>query len=413
MATEKRSIPIMRPFFDEAEAQAVAQTLASGWVAQGPRTTEFEQAVAAYTGNTFAIATTNCTTALHLCMLGMGFGPGMDVLVPSFTFVATPNSVEYTGARAVLTEVSQGTYNIDLAWTEAYVSEHYQPSDDSWIHRGTGNRLAGIVPVNLFGLCADLPAVNDFAKKYNLRVVEDSACALGAKIGEVHQGGFGNPSTLSFHPRKSITTGEGGMILTNNAVFADHVRRLRSHAASVSEVQRHRSAGYLLPDYDEIGFNYRMTDIQAAVGLAQVQKLELITSERIRLAARYDRLIQEQVPFLKTPQVPAGYTHIYQTYACMIDLEALGLETVEEGNRFRNRLMAELDKVGIATRQGTHATHLLGYYREKYGYQPDDLPGAKACDRLSLALPLYVQFSEPDQDFVVSQLAELGEICRP
>jgi dTDP-4-amino-4,6-dideoxygalactose transaminase len=281
----------------------------------GPRVAEFEKAVAAHDRSGFGIATSNCTTALHLCMIAMGFGTGDDVIVPSYTFVATPNAVEYTGATAVFTDVDLLTYNIDIEKTRSLIEKKYIRQGDIYRNRSTGNRLAGSVPVNEFGLCGVIAAVNAIANDYHLRVIEDSACAFGAKIGNRHEGGFGNPSTLSFHPRKSISTGEGGMILTNDPDFADHVRKLRSHAASLSEIQRHHSKGYLLPEYNEIGFNYRMTDIQGAVGVAQMRKIDFITQKRAELAARYDRLLPNAVSFLKTPFVPQGYTHIYQTYA--------------------------------------------------------------------------------------------------
>ena len=404
-----KNIPIMKPYFDEDEAKEAAAALASGWVAQGPRVAEFEKAVAAYEGNAYGVAVSSCTAALHLGMIALGFGSGDDVLVPSYTFVATANAVEYTGATAVPVEVDIRTYTIDVGWAEKFIQSRYAEKEGRWINRKSGNRLAGIIPVNEFGLCADIPAVNALAKRYGLKVFEDSACALGAKIGETHEGCFGNPSAVSFHPRKSITTGEGGMILTSDVELMEHVRKLRSHAASLSEIQRHQNKGYLLPDYDELGYNYRMTDIQAGIGLAQMRKIELIMNRRKAIAARYDEFLPQVVPFLKTPFVPEGYTHIYQTYACMIDTERLGMKSIEEGNRFRNELMDKLEQNGIATRQGTHAVHSLGYYQMKYGFRNMDLPVAYACDRLSIALPLYVELNEEDQDYVIDKLAKLGK----
>ena len=403
----KRNVPIMKPYFDEAEAKAAAEALASGWVAQGPRVAEFEKLVAAHEGIAFGVATTNCTTALHLLMVGMGFGPGQDVIVPSFTFVATGNAVEYTGASAILADVDPRTFNINVSELDDFVRERYTEKDGAWISRKTGNRLSGIVPVNEFGLCADIPAVNAFAARYGLKVIEDSACALGAKIGETHQGCFGNPSAVSFHPRKSISTGEGGMALINAPALAEHVRQLRSHAASVSEVQRNAGKGYLLPEYNELGFNYRMTDIQGAIGCAQMKKLDYITERRTELAHRYDRLLPEAVPWVRTPYVPDGYTHIYQTYCTMVIPEAIGCGSVDEANAFRNEWMDRLEQNGIATRQGTHALHTLGYYVKKYGYRHEDLPGAYACDRLSLAIPLFVEMTEEDQDYVIEQMASI------
>ena len=404
-----RKVPIMKPYFDDEEAKAAAEALASGWVAQGPRVAEFEKAVAAHEGCAFGVATTNCTTALHLLMVGMGFGPGQDVLVPSFTFVATGNAVEYTGASAVLVDVDPVTFNIDVRLLDDFVAERYEERGGQWFNKKTGNRLSGIVPVNEFGLCADIPAVNEFAKRFGgLKVIEDSACALGARIGETHQGGFGNPSAVSFHPRKSISTGEGGMALINDPELAEHVRQLRSHAASVSEVQRNAGKGYLLPEYNELGFNYRMTDIQGAIGCAQMKKLDYITARRAELAHRYDRLLPDAVPWVRTPFVPEGYTHIYQTYCTMVIPEAVNCKTVDEANAFRNEWMDRLEQAGIATRQGTHALHTLGYYTGKYGYRHEDLPGAYACDRLSLAIPLFVEMTEEDQDYVIEQMAGIA-----
>ncbi len=404
-----RKVPIMKPYFDDEEAKAAAEALASGWVAQGPRVAEFEKLVAAHEGCAFGVATTNCTTALHLLMVGMGFGPGMDILVPSFTFVATGNAVEYTGANAILVDVNPLTFNIDVTKLDAFVAEHYTERDGKWINPKTGNVLSGIVPVNEFGLCADIPAVNAFAARYGLKVIEDSACALGAKIGDTHQGGFGNPSAVSFHPRKSISTGEGGMALINDPKLAEHVRQLRSHAASVSEVQRNAGKGYLLPEYNELGFNYRMTDIQGAIGCAQMKKLDYITERRAELAHRYDKLLPQAVPYVRTPTVPEGYTHIYQTYCTMVIPEAVHCATVDEANAFRNEWMDRLEQNGIATRQGTHALHTLGYYVKKYGFKHEDLPGAYACDRLSLAIPLFVEMTDDDQDYVIEQMASIAK----
>ena len=403
-----RTIPIIVPYFTQDELRRVEECLKSGWVAQGPRVAEFERQTAAYEGTAYGIATTSCTTALHLVMAAMGLHEGQDVLVPSFTFVATANAVEYTGATAVLVDVTTDTYCLDTAFLQAYIEEHYEPRDGGMVNKTTGNRLFRVVAVNLFGICADIPAVNAIAARYSIQVIEDSACALGASIHGVHEGAFGNPSCLSFHARKSITTGEGGMVLTSDAELAEKVRRLRSHGASVSEIARHQNPGFLLPEYNELGFNYRMTDIQGAVGQAQLEKFPYILEKRRAAAARYDRLLPERASFLRIPYVPEGYVHTYQSYVTMVDCRALGLSGVEEGNAFRNRLMAYLEEHGISTRQGTHAVHTLGYYRDKYGYRPEDLPGAYACDRLSLALPLYVELSDDDQDYVIEQI-EKGE----
>lgn len=269
-----------------------------------------------------------------------------------------------------------------------------------------GNLLWGIVPVHEFGLCCDIPEINQIAEEYHLNVIEDAACALGAKIGDVHQGGFGNASCISFHPRKSITTGEGGMVLTNDAALAKKMKELRTHGSSVSADARHAGKGFLLPEFCEAGYNYRMTDIQAAVGMAQAEKLDYIIEEKRKRAEIYNQLIQEKLPEFITPYVPDGYFHTYQSYVCMLDLKKLNLDLVAAGGEYRNVLLQKLEDIGISTRQGTHAIHMLGYYKNRFGYVPEDFPNAYACDRLSITLPLYVQMSDADQEYVIRTIRE-------
>jgi perosamine synthetase len=407
-----RKIPVMIPYFTEDESEEVKKTLSTGWVAQGPKVQEFENIVASHENVKYGIATTSCTTALHLLMVAMGLNENYEVLVPSFTFIASANAVEYTGATPILVDVDTTTYNIDIKWTENFIESNYSNVDGKLINKKSGKTLFGIVVVNEFGLCADIPAINELAQRYDIKIIEDSACALGASINGVHEGAFGNPSCVSFHPRKSITTGEGGMVLTDDESIAETVRRLRSHGASLSEVARHQQKGFLLPEFNELGYNYRMTDIQAAVGVAQMRKFEFIQAERQKRAAYYDKLIDEKFDFLKTPFVPKGYNHTYQSYVCMVDYKALGFDTIEQGNDFRNKLMNDLDDLGIATRQGTHAVHTLGFYADKYGYKPYDLPGAYECDRLSLTLPLYIQMTEDDQNYVVECMEKVLKTIR-
>lgn len=402
-----KNISIMKPYFDDNEIDEIKKVLDSGWVAQGPKVQEFEALVAEHEKIKYAVATTSCTTALHLTMVTMGLNANHDIIIPSYTFIATANAAEYTGATPILADVDPKTYNIDPTWVEGYIEKNYLHRGKKWLNIKTGKKLFGIVPVNLFGLCADIPAINKIAKKYNLLVLEDSACALGATINGVHQSAFGNPACLSFHPRKSITTGEGGMILTDNQIIADKARKLRSHAAALSEVARHQNKGYLLPDFDDLGYNYRMNDIQAAVGVAQMKKLDKMIDTKIKNVKLYNKLLKD-VDFIVTPFVPAGYGHTYQSYVCMVDNEKLKL-SVEVANKLRNKIMGILENKGISTRQGTHAVHTLGYYKNKYGYKPSDLPSAYKCDRLSIALPLYHGITDLDQKYVVNELRNAFE----
>lgn len=401
-----KNIPVTIPYFDEKESALVKKVLESGWVAQGPVVAEFEKAIAAHEGLAHGVATTSCTTALHLAMVAEGMGAGMDVIVPAFTFVATANAVVQTGAVPVFVDIRQETYNVDAKKVRELIQNNYEIQGDRLVNRKNGNILWGIVPVHEFGLCCDIHEINRIASEYSLKVIEDAACALGAKIGETHQGGFGNPSCISFHPRKSITTGEGGMIMTNDEAMAKRMKELRTHGSTISADARHKGKGFLLPEFNEAGYNYRMTDIQAAVGMAQVEKLDWIIAEKQRRASLYNQLIGELLPEFIVPHVPEGYYHTYQSYVCMLDLGKLGLSSVAEGGEYRNTLLQKLEDLGIATRQGTHAVHMLGYYRNRFGYRPEDYPTAYACDHLSITLPLYVQMSDADQEYVIKTIRE-------
>ena len=406
-----KKIPVTIPYFTDEESEAVREALSSGWVAQGPRVTRFEELIADHEGAGYGVATTSCTTALHLAMAAGGLKAGMDAIVPAFTFVATANAVLMTGAEPVFCDICQETFNISIDSLTQVIRDLYEERDGVLLNRKSGNRLWGIVPVHEFGLCCEIDRVNEIASRWNLKVIEDAACALGARIGDRHEGSFGNMSCVSFHPRKSITTGEGGMVLCDDEAAAIRMRELRTHGSTVSADARDKGKGFLLPEFNEAGYNYRMTDIQAAVGCVQVKKLDQIIDIKRKNALRYDRLLKERVPELIPPAVPEGYFHTYQSYVCMLDLKALGIGSVEEGGAFRNRLLQRLEDQGIATRQGTHAVHMLGYYRNTYGYRPEDYPNAYACDHLSITLPNYVQFTEEDQDRVTEALRrELDEM---
>lgn len=399
-----KNIPVTIPYFTDNELKEVDKVLNSGWVAQGPTVAKFEEKIAGHEGVGYGVAVTSCTTALHLVMVAMGLKEGMDVIAPSFTFVATANAIVQTGATPILVDIHQETFNIDVDEIKVKLKNDYEEKDGKLINKQTGNVLWGIVPVHEFGLCCDVLAVNELAKRYNLKVVEDAACALGAKIEDIHEGGFGNPSCISFHPRKSITTGEGGMVLTDDADLAKKMKELRTHGSTISADARHKGKGFLLPEFNEAGYNYRMTDIQGAIGLAQAEKIDYIIEEKRKKANRYNALIKDILPELITPTEPKGYYHTYQSYVCMLNIEKLGIDSIAEGGEFRNRLLQKLEDICIATRQGTHAVHMLGYYRNRFGYVPEDLPNAYACDHLSITLPLYVQMTDEDQEYVVRKI---------
>ncbi len=408
-----KKIPVTKPYFTEKELLLVKEAMDSGWVAQGPKVAEFEKKIALHEKVAEGVATTSCTTALHLAMKVQGMKEGMDVIAPAFTFVATENAIVETGAVPVMVDIKRETFNIDPEQIEMTIQTKYRRESGKLVNKESGNILWGIVPVHEFGLCCEIEEINRIAEKYELQVIEDAACALGAKIGETHQGGFGNTSCISFHPRKSITTGEGGMILTDDPELAKRMRELRTHGSTVSADARDKGKGFLLPEFHEAGYNYRMTDIQGAIGLAQAEKLDFIISEKRRGAAVYDRLIMDNLPEFITPIEPTGYFHTYQSYVCMLDLAVLKLQGTVEGGIFRNELLQRLEDKGIATRQGTHAVHMLDYYKNRFGFKSEDFPVAYACDHLSITLPLYAGIAEEDQGYVVEMIRktidEMGE----
>jgi perosamine synthetase len=381
-------IPITKPYFGAEELQAVQLPLESGWVVQGAFVKEFEKKFSAFTGAEFSVATTSCTTALHIAVAALGLKPGDEVIVPAFTWVSTPNVVEYMAAKPVFCDIDLHTFNIITDQIESLIT----------------SRTVGIIPVHLFGLCADMEPIFQIAKKHNLWVVEDGACAFGASYHGCHSGTFGDMGCFSFHPRKSITTGEGGMIITANPELDRLSRILRDHGASCADFERDSmKSAFILADYNHLGYNYRMTDIQGALGCVQMERAAWILAERSRRAKKYNKMLRE-TKWLQLPVVPDGYVHSYQSYVCLFQPEEPNLRNVDRLNEQRNKVMMKLEEKGIATRQGTHAPVIQGYYAEKYGLRPEQFPNAYIADRLSLTLALYVQMTEAEQALVVNEL---------
>lgn len=377
-----RRIAIAAPDMGEEEWQALREPLMSGWLTQGPKVAAFEKAFAGRHGVKHAVAVTSATTGLHLAMAALGIGPGDEVILPAFTWVSTANCVLYCGATPVFADIDRTSFNLD-------------PAE---VRRRLSPRTKAVIPVHLFGLCAEIDAVRAMLPE-GVHIVEDAACAAGGAYRGRPAGGLGEIGVFSFHPRKSITTGEGGMLTTSDDALAERARVLRNHGASVSEEERHVGPRpYLLPDFAELGFNYRMTDLQGAVGLVQLGKLDRYIDERAR-AAEFYRHELGGLNWLRLPEEPRHGRHAWQAFVTYVDPAAAPLP--------RNEIMERLQRRGIATRPGTHAVHMLSYYRERFGLAPDDFPAARDCDRQTMAIPLHNRMTADDYAYVVEALKSL------
>ena len=368
-----RMIPVARPSIGEEEERAVVAALRSGWVSQGPKVAAFEREFGEYVGTKNAVAVTSCTTALHLALLATGIGPGDEVICPSLSFVATANAIAYAGAVPVFADVDATTYNIDPASIENAITA----------------RTRAILLVHQVGLPAALDEIKEIAKWRGLAVVEDAACAIGAeyrgeRIGKPHA----SIACFSFHPRKILTTGEGGMITTGDDDAAARLRRLRQHGMSVSDLARHGSNKVMSESYDEVGYNYRMTDLQAALGSVQLRRLDEMLAKRRRFALRYtDRLAN--VPWLLPPQEPSGLRHNYQSYM---------MRLASDAPITRDELMQRLLDRGISTRRGIMAIHREAPYR---GDWDKLLPVTNMVTDSTIILPMHHEMTEDDHDYVV------------
>ncbi|MBN8704006.1 MAG: DegT/DnrJ/EryC1/StrS family aminotransferase [Bacteroidetes bacterium] len=381
MLKEKRVIQIATPSLGEDEWNALREPIFSGWLTQGPKVKEFERIFAERHNVKHAIAVSNCTTALHLALVAVGVKAGDEVIVPAFTWVSTANVVEYCGAKPVFIDVDPVTFNIDTTQLKSKLTP----------------KTKAIIPVHLFGLCADIDAIKTIAP--DLKIIEDGACAAGSGYKGRPAGSLGDLGCFSFHPRKSVTTGEGGMITTNDDALAAKVDMLRNHGASISEEQRHKGPKpYILPEFDMVGYNYRMTDLQGAVGVVQLKKLDLFIDERQTWADYYNQELSN-ISWIRTPKYSSDYKHGWQSYVLFVDESKSPMK--------RNDLMEYLQQNGISTRPGTHAVHMLGFYAKKYAIKPLDYPGAFTANEYSMSIPLHNKMTKEDYEYVVTILKSI------
>ena len=389
----KMNIPITKLYLGEEEVEAVREVLKSGWLVQGDKVEEFENMVRAMVGAKHAVACGNCTEALHMAVLALGIGDGDTVAVPAYTFVSTPNTAEYVGARVKFVDIDLDTFNIDMTALEGRI----MPPQ-------------AIIPVHLFGLCADMPRVINWAEDRRVSVIEDAACSLGASCPEGMAGSIGDLGCFSFHPRKSITTGEGGMMTTNRDDLARKVHALRDFGFEITDIERHRSGQTVLPQVEMLGYNYRMTNMQGAIGVEQMKKYDYIVGERAKRAEIYNRELAG-LDWIRTPVTPEGYKHTYQSYCLLIGGKNLiGLSAEEHIDRWRyvrDRLTNTFKAKGIAIRGGTHACHMLPYYARKYGLKPLDFPNTAIADALLVTIPLFASMTENEQQFIIDAIKEV------
>ena len=366
-------IPVMKPWLGREEADAAAEAVASGWIAQGPRVQEFEEAFAAAIGTRHAVAVSSCTTALHLALIAAGIGPGDEVIVPSLSFIATANAARYVGAQPIFADVDLVTQNLTPKTVEPHLT----------------GRTRAVILVDQAGVPADLDAIRALCDPRGVTVIEDAACAAGSTYRARPVGAGAALAAFSFHPRKLITTGEGGMLTTPDGSIAARLRRLREHGMDVSAADRHRSQQPVIEHYTEVGFNFRMTDIQAAVGLVQLRKLAPMVARRRALARRYQELLAGVPGLLTAGDPPHGETN-YQSFWMLLP---------EESVVGRDELLRLLAGAGVSARRGIMAAHLEPAYADA---KPSSLPVTERLTARSLILPLFHQMTDSQQEHVAS-----------
>ena len=362
MATK---IPLTRPYFDSEELQEVKGVLNSGWVTSGPKVKELERNISDYLGTKYAVAVSNCTSALHLALLSIGIKEGDDVLVADYTFPATGYAVLYCRANPIFVDIDPKTYNINPDLIEEKITD----------------KTKAIIPVHTFGQPSDMDKIMKIANKHNLKVIEDAACALGAKYKNKFAGTIGDIGCFSLHARKGITTGEGGIAVTNKRDLAQKMRSLSVFGMNQPAWEREKETTPSVSEFMSLGYNYKMSDITAAIGIAQLRKLNKIIKRKKTLAKYWDKKLKN-LPSIRPPYVSKNVTHVYQSYVALLS-----------GRIERNKTIETLLTKGVQTQIGTYASHVQSAYNSK-----DKCPNSLDIFKTALALPIYYTLNKKDID---------------
>lgn len=368
-------ISLHKPYVGSEELAEIKEVIDSGWLTQGPKTKEFESSVAKYLDVKYAISCSNCTAALHLALLAIGITSGDSVLVPDYTYPATAHAVMYCGAKPIFIDVNPKTYNVDVNLLE----QNVLPSTKA------------IIPVHMFGQCADMDPILEIAKKHNLYVIEDAACAMGSKYKDRFAGAIGDINCLSFNVTKGIGIGEGGMVTTNNKKFADIVRKLAYFGiqSKQSSWDRAGSDSFSLPFFDMLGYNYKLSDVVSAIGVAQMRKIDIIIARKRELANYWTTKLLK-INHIEEPYIDKDCFHNYQGYTTLID------PMID-----RNKLIQILRNKGVEVHVGTYACHTQPVYKEVNTY-----PNSLDVYNRTLRLPLHYLLTEEDIDEAAKLLKE-------
>jgi len=376
-------IPITKPYFDSKEIKELAGTVRSGWVMQGPKVEKFEKIFARYIGTRYAVAASSGTTALHLALLAAGVGRNNEVITSAFSFIATANSILYCGAYPAFCDIDPRTYNLDPEKVTSFIKTKCAWTRGKLTNKTTGRRIKAIMPVDQVGTPADMDSIRRIARKYSLRVVEDAACALGSKYKGKAAGSTSDMACFSFHPRKIITTAEGGMITTNDKLIAERLKALRSHGENKEGA------------YPSMGYNYRMSDLAASLGIIQMEKLNKILSARRSQAMAYDKALKD-LKMLETPFVPEYASANYQSYVIRVS---------DNSKISRDALAAALAKSGISAKKGITAIHKEPLYRRLLGNVR--LPLAETANKSTLMIPIYPSLKRKEQDHIIRAIRRI------